>query len=59
VKLPSNRRRPRGLPDIAWNPWADLRRRADVRGLDVSFPYGPMPDDFARSASVVACSVWN
>ena len=37
---------PPGLPSVAYNPWMDLRRREDVRGLNTSFPYGPIPQDF-------------
>lgn len=34
---------PHKLPTVAWNPWADLRERDDVKRLNVSFPYGPLP----------------
>jgi len=34
---------PPKLPTVAWNPWADLRERDDVKRLNVSFPYGPLP----------------
>ncbi|XP_062332660.1 iduronate 2-sulfatase [Osmerus eperlanus] len=37
---------PPGLPSVAYNPWMDLRRREDVRDLNTSFPYGPIPQDF-------------
>lgn len=33
---------------MAWDPWTDVREREDVVALNVSFPYGPMPDDFSR-----------
>lgn len=36
------------LPDIAWNPWMDLKKRQDIAGLDIEFPYGQMPADFAK-----------
>ncbi|XP_013416506.1 iduronate 2-sulfatase-like [Lingula anatina] len=37
---------PSGLPSDAWNPWTDLRKRDDVKALNLSFPYGPIPKDF-------------
>uniref|UniRef100_A0A8C5DBB5 Iduronate 2-sulfatase n=1 Tax=Gouania willdenowi TaxID=441366 RepID=A0A8C5DBB5_GOUWI len=37
---------PKLLPPVAYNPWADIRRRDDVQKLNVSFPYGPIPKDF-------------
>ncbi|KAG7278913.1 hypothetical protein CRUP_024922 [Coryphaenoides rupestris] len=37
---------PKGLPAVAYNPWMDLRLREDVRALNASFPYGPIPKDF-------------
>ena len=37
---------PQGLPSVAYNPWMDLRLREDVRALNISFPYGPIPKDF-------------
>ena len=49
VPAPRHPRRPPGLPDVAWNPWTDVRRRHDVAELNVSFPFGPMPEFFARS----------
>ncbi|XP_071613787.1 iduronate 2-sulfatase isoform X2 [Heliangelus exortis] len=39
---------PEKLPSVAYNPWTDLRQRDDVEALNVSFPYGPLPDDFQR-----------
>ncbi|CAH1777299.1 unnamed protein product [Owenia fusiformis] len=40
---------PPDLPSVAWNPWADLRKRDDVKALNVSFPYGPLPDSYQLS----------
>ncbi|KAJ8393667.1 hypothetical protein AAFF_G00058860 [Aldrovandia affinis] len=37
---------PSGLPPVAYNPWVDIRTREDVRSLNVSFPYGPIPNEF-------------
>lgn len=48
VPLAPNRWLPKGLPPVAWNPWNDLRWRADIAALNVSFPYGPLPDFYAR-----------
>ncbi|XP_040075856.2 iduronate 2-sulfatase [Ixodes scapularis] len=48
MSLPPDHDRPTGLPDIAWNPWTDLRKRHDVALLNVSFPYGPMPFEFQK-----------
>ncbi|XP_068008293.1 iduronate 2-sulfatase isoform X1 [Melanerpes formicivorus] len=39
---------PEKLPSVAYNPWTDIRQRDDVQALNVSFPYGPLPDDFQR-----------
>lgn len=37
---------PKKLPNVAYNPWTDIRRREDVQALNLSFPYGPIPKDF-------------
>ncbi|XP_037552807.1 iduronate 2-sulfatase, partial [Nematolebias whitei] len=37
---------PKLLPPVAYNPWADVRKRDDVQKLNISFPYGPVPKDF-------------
>ncbi|KAK9393598.1 hypothetical protein NXF25_016050 [Crotalus adamanteus] len=39
---------PKGLPSVAYNPWMDLRRREDMAALNLSFPYGPIPEHFQR-----------
>ncbi|KAM9324033.1 LOW QUALITY PROTEIN: iduronate 2-sulfatase [Gastrophryne carolinensis] len=39
---------PRNLPAVAYNPWADIRKREDVQALNISFPYGPISQDFQR-----------
>lgn len=39
--------RPIDIPDVAWNPYNDLRERDDFKALNVSFPYGPVPSEFA------------
>lgn len=48
VELPSNGRRPDGLPPVAWNPWMKLRQREDIASSDSPWPWGPMPDEWAR-----------
>jgi iduronate 2-sulfatase len=39
---------PEKLPSVAWNPWTDLREREDIKHLNLSFPYGPMPENFSQ-----------
>ncbi|KAM5146056.1 iduronate 2-sulfatase [Mantella aurantiaca] len=39
---------PRNLPHVAYNPWTDIREREDVQALNISFPYGPIPEYFQR-----------
>lgn len=36
-----------GMPTVAFNPFNDLRKRDDVRQLNVSFPFGPIDKHFA------------
>jgi len=43
-----NPNHPLYLPDVAWNPWTDIRDREDVMALNLSFPYGPVPAAFRR-----------
>lgn len=38
---------PYGLPIVAFNPFNDIRHRDDVKTLNISFPFGPIPDEFA------------
>ncbi|CAG9762856.1 unnamed protein product [Ceutorhynchus assimilis] len=45
ISLPSNTNRPSLLPDVAWNPWTDIRERDDIKKLNISFPYGPISND--------------
>ena len=39
---------PINLPYVAWNPWVDIRERDDVKSLNVSFPFGPLPYNFSQ-----------
>lgn len=41
--------KPFGMPNVAWNPYTDLRKREDVIRLNVSIPFGPIPLDFAAT----------
>ncbi|XP_038213512.1 iduronate 2-sulfatase [Zerene cesonia] len=43
VKPPSYPFRPQYLPTVSWHPWLDVRRRDDIKRLNISFPYGTMP----------------
>lgn len=38
--------KPYGMPNVAWNPYTDLRKRNDVRRLNITTPFGPVPDWF-------------
>ena len=51
IQLPDlrSRTKPADLPDVAWNPWNDIRRRDDVAAAHPAFPFGPLlPDDYQR-----------
>nr|XP_008167281.1 LOW QUALITY PROTEIN: iduronate 2-sulfatase [Chrysemys picta bellii] len=48
ITLAPDPRVPEELPAVAYNPWMDIRQREDVQALNVSFPYGPIPEDFQR-----------
>ncbi|XP_014772795.1 iduronate 2-sulfatase [Octopus bimaculoides] len=48
IKLPKDHNYPPGFPAVAWNPLLDLQRREDVAKLNVSFPFGPLPDHFQK-----------
>ncbi|KAK7096780.1 iduronate 2-sulfatase-like [Littorina saxatilis] len=43
IHLAPNPTFPLWLPAVAWNPWTDIRERDDVKALNVSFPFGPVP----------------
>uniref|UniRef100_A0A1B6MUH9 Sulfatase N-terminal domain-containing protein n=1 Tax=Graphocephala atropunctata TaxID=36148 RepID=A0A1B6MUH9_9HEMI len=47
VSLPSNNW-PVLLPSVAWNPWTDVRQRDDIASLNISFPFGRIPDEWSR-----------
>lgn len=48
VIIPVNNWRPPLLPTVAWNPWTDVREREDIAALNISFPFGIMPDNMTR-----------
>nr|XP_019563392.2 iduronate 2-sulfatase [Aedes albopictus] len=35
---------PHGLPTVAWNSYLDIRSRDDMMALNISYPFGPIPD---------------
>lgn len=35
--------KPDGMPNVAWNPFTDVRSRDDFKRCNISFPYGPIP----------------
>ncbi|XP_058125453.1 iduronate 2-sulfatase [Anopheles ziemanni] len=37
---------PYGLPNVAWSSFLDVRNRDDFTRLNVSFPFGRVPEDF-------------
>lgn len=39
---------PEAMPSVAYEPWTDIRWRDDIADLNLSFPYGHMPDLHAR-----------
>lgn len=44
VQIPLNHQQPSLLPKVAWNPWNDIRNRDDIKALNISFPFGNVPD---------------
>ncbi len=46
MDLAPNHTLPEHLKNVSWNPWTDIRERDDVKLLNVSFPFGPLPEDF-------------
>ncbi|KAJ6632748.1 Iduronate 2-sulfatase, partial [Pseudolycoriella hygida] len=37
---------PHDLPTVAFNPFNDIRKRDDAISANISFPFGPIPNDF-------------
>lgn len=48
ISLPRNRWRPSSMPAVAWNPWLDVKSRDDISKLNISFPFGNMPDNITQ-----------
>lgn len=40
---------PHDLPSVAFNPFNDIRKRDDAQAANISFPYGPIPNDLGLS----------
>lgn len=38
---------PYGLPTVAFSPFNDIRKRDDIKVLNVSYPFGSIPPDYA------------
>ncbi|KAH8405956.1 hypothetical protein KR215_000705 [Drosophila sulfurigaster] len=36
--------KPPEMPDVAWNPYTDVRSRDDFKHANISFPYGPISE---------------
>ncbi|KAH8370041.1 hypothetical protein KR093_001982 [Drosophila rubida] len=36
--------KPPEMPDVAWNPYTDVRSRDDFKHANISFPYGPIAE---------------
>lgn len=36
--------KPPDMPDVAWNPYTDVRSRDDFKHTNISFPYGPLSE---------------
>ncbi|XP_037940632.1 iduronate 2-sulfatase-like [Teleopsis dalmanni] len=34
--------KPHDMPNVAWNPYTDVRSRDDFKYMNISFPYGPI-----------------
>lgn len=49
-EAPDDTFKPEGFPDVAWNPFSDLRRRDDVKELNLNFPFGTFPREFRVKA---------
>jgi hypothetical protein len=43
IRLPKIKNYPPSLPEVAWNPWNDLRKRHDIQTLNLTYPFEPLP----------------
>ncbi|KAK2588799.1 hypothetical protein KPH14_001674 [Odynerus spinipes] len=39
---------PSDVDNVAYNPWIDLRKRKDIQSLNLKFPWGKIPENFAK-----------
>lgn len=37
---------PHDVPTVAFNPYNDIRERDDAKSANITFPFGPIPNDF-------------
>ncbi|KAF5287898.1 hypothetical protein FQA39_LY04072 [Lamprigera yunnana] len=44
ITIPLNHYRSAFLPSVAWSPWIDIRKRDDIKAMNISFPFGRVPD---------------
>ncbi|XP_021204789.1 iduronate 2-sulfatase [Bombyx mori] len=43
VHRPKEPNIPKDMPLVSWHPWTDVRKRDDIRRLNITFPFGVMP----------------
>ncbi|CAG2161663.1 unnamed protein product, partial [Oppiella nova] len=48
INLATNRYIPKHMPEVAWNPWMDMKSRDDIKQFNISFPFGGIPDFYQR-----------
>ena len=48
IDIAPNSYMPVRMPLVAYNPWTDIRRRDDMKLLNMSFPFGPVPHETQR-----------
>ncbi|XP_045488147.1 iduronate 2-sulfatase isoform X1 [Pieris rapae] len=60
ISPPSFPNIPKNMPEVAWQPWTDVRRRDDIKRLNIQFPYGTMPSNWTMKIkqSYVAASLY-
>ncbi|XP_065317990.1 iduronate 2-sulfatase-like isoform X1 [Gordionus sp. m RMFG-2023] len=59
IILPSNPYYPANLPEVAWNPWLSLQSRDDIKRLNISFPFGYLPNDVQYSIPTLSKRVFS
>lgn len=47
---PNDYYKPHDLPAVAWATFNDLRKRNDVKGLNLSYPFGTFDEEFSMKA---------